>query len=644
MLSIQCTKHTFSTSLNCVSSSLESTSFYEDFPPFSYPQIQESLGVHSNSLLHCYDQSLISYLESHKESFLNHIYHLLQQRKWDESSLLGIFIHGSHTPISFLSFLSQLYPTLPIYLQTSEWSESCLQFGKQMILKQERKEKDFIGEEINGKRSGYGEELHYGVCVYRGFWKEGVYHGFGELFSDEGRLVYRGEFQKGVFEGKGIYFINDREYIKGEFTSGVICDGIHTSYYLMKDEITEVSRKTRELLSSQICYEGYYKRGMRNGIGKEYDEEGKLLYEGCFYDNVRYGDGILYMSNGRSLEGSFVDGILDGEVREYSSTHALLSVITYHRDSQLNQGQFFTEEGYLLYDGGVMNNQYYSHGILYYPGGHIRYDGEFLDGLFNGYGQLYNTEGDLVYIGEFRKGMREGHGKEYLVNMFLKYIGCFREDRYHGHGKLFFSEGHFYEGDFTEGVVTGVGRMVWSEGRCYQGDFVNGLKEGRGVYTWSNNQQYEGEWKKDKREGQGTQYDSNHSVLYEGEWKNDIPSGKGKIFYTNGSYYVGDVLNNQREGKGIQYNEENVVEYEGEWKNDRPHGYGVFHYLIHDNQYQYEGQWVNGEREGPGRILYSNGNCFIGHFKKGFRQGKGCLLNANGKIIKETVYETNSEI
>lgn len=49
----------------------------------------------------------------------------------------------------------------------------------------------------------------------------------------------------------------------------------------------------------------------------------------------------------------------------------------------------------------------------------------------------------------------------------------------------------------------------------------------------------------------------------------------------------------------------------------------------------YEGSWVNGEKEGIGRMQYSNGNVYVGSFKNGVKSGKGCVLNSRGKILKE---------
>ena len=37
-----------------------------------------------------------------------------------------------------------------------------------------------------------------------------------------------------------------------------------------------------------MIYEGYFLEGKRNGQGKEFDEEGKLIYEGEFKNGERF--------------------------------------------------------------------------------------------------------------------------------------------------------------------------------------------------------------------------------------------------------------------------------------------------------------------------------------------------------------------
>ena len=113
----------------------------------------------------------------------------------------------------------------------------------------ERKIKEFKGKEIvlydeNGKKMYEGEflnkkELHYPA------------HGQGKEFKD-GVMVYKGHFKNGMKEGKGC------------------------SYYMNRC----------------LMYDGYWQNDMANGHGKFHNDEGIVVVEGDFEDNVYRDDTI----------------------------------------------------------------------------------------------------------------------------------------------------------------------------------------------------------------------------------------------------------------------------------------------------------------------------------------------------------------
>jgi len=52
----------------------------------------------------------------------------------------------------------------------------------------------------------------------------------------------------------------------------------------------------------------------------------------------------------------------------------------------------------------------------------------------------------------------------------------------------------------------------------------------------------------------------------------------------------------------------------------------------------YDGQWKAGQREGRGKIRYSDGDTFEGEWKAG-QEGRGTCMDANG-IVYEPEYES----
>lgn len=605
----------------------------ECFPTCSLSAIESALSPYSHKQVvtiqnskgeRCaIDQDAITAsVASHRETILSRIQSLLSLHKWSISDIDAILVGDDVVGASLLSLLHSVYPSVPIITLVPErdLEVAFTRFGGALFPKKEEEESFSVKTE-NGKKSGYGEEFHFGRCVYRGFWKDDAYNGLGAKYNMEGDLEYRGMLKNGLYSGYGEMVLEKGDSVKGVFVAGELSDGCYTTYWK----------------NGGKCYEGALKKGKRSGIGKEFDMAGNVVFDGCFLENARNGKGRLFHVDGSYIDGSFVDDQIDGDCCWYSAKGVLLRRMHYNRGSEEGECFQYNEEGFLVFEGGMLNGEYFGRGTLYYPTGGIHYDGEFLHGQFNGYGQLYDVEGNLTYIGEFHSGKRDGEGKEYDEHTKLVYVGSFKNDQRNGHGKFFFSEGHYYEGDFAENEMEGNGRMVWANGQLYEGAFHRGKKEGKGKYVWSDSSTYIGEYKDEKRCGQGTQFNAEGKKVYEGEWIDDVPLGTGTIFYDTGCYYTGDVNNLKREGQGTQFNSEGLIEYKGEWKHDLPNGFGIYYYGT--NNY-YEGGWVNGEKEGIGRMQYSNGNVYVGSFKNGVRCGKGCLLDSRGKIVKE-VFESN---
>ena len=562
-------------------------------------------------------QILAAHFKSFSDSLVSTFSKCMASRKLEFQNLDRIVITGELANPPLLQQIQSLYPHIPAVLVENDAMEreGLLRFCSLAFVASEKGAENYVGEMEGNVPSGYGEQYRFGECVYRGFFKNGLFEGIGESLETN-QVIYRGQFQRGRYHGRGVLSLGEDEVIRGVFANGELVDGSYDTCYG----------------DGAVRYRGPFKRGKRNGVGKEFRRTGELLYEGCFQDGEYCGLGRLYVDGEHYVDGTFVRGKLEGEGSVYSREGRLCSVGMYREGRREGAGREFDANGYLVYEGTADENGFYGKGVLYYPGSGIRYDGEFLHGKFSGYGQLYNKEGDLLYIGEFQNGLFEGEGKEYTQNTILLYAGAFHQGLRHGRGKLFFSEGHFYEGSFANGELTGTGRMVWADGQSYEGEFQNGRKEGEGVFVWSDSSRYEGHFARDQREGFGKQFDSRGKLVYEGEWREGLASGTGKLFFSSGSVYDGEVVCGKRSGKGKQLSEDGKVEYEGDWKDDVPHGFGTYYYVEGN---VYTGQWVNGEKEGTGRMNYTDGSYYIGCFKGGVRSGKGCIVSKQGKILKE---------
>ena len=100
-----------------------------------------------------------------------------------------------------------------------------------------------------------------------------------------------------------------------------------------------------------IIYAGECLNGERNGKGKEYDINGKVIFEGEYFFNEKW-NGIGYDKNGNKI--------------------------------------------YELINGNGSAKKYYWNG-------NIQYEGEYQNGKRNGKGKIYDISGRLVFEGEFEK-------------------------------------------------------------------------------------------------------------------------------------------------------------------------------------------------------------------------------------------------
>ncbi|XP_072827821.1 MORN repeat-containing protein 4 isoform X2 [Vicugna pacos] len=83
---------------------------------------------------------------------------------------------------------------------------------------------EYRGEWKEGRRHGFGQLMFADGGTYLGHFENGLFNGFGVLtFSDGSR--YEGEFAQGKFNGVGVFIRHDNMTFEGEFKNGRV-DGL----------------------------------------------------------------------------------------------------------------------------------------------------------------------------------------------------------------------------------------------------------------------------------------------------------------------------------------------------------------------------------------------------------------------------------
>ena len=152
---------------------------------------------------------------------------------------------------------------------------------------------------------------------------------------------------------------------------------------------------------------GKYKIGEKNGIGKEYNMQGKMKFEGKYLNGKRNGKGKEYDDLGNLIfEGEYLDGKRKkGLVKEY----------------------FNINKSLVEFEGEYKNGKKSGKGKKYRFHGSLDFEGEYLNGRKNGKGKEYNTSnGKLKFEGEYRDNKRI-KGKEYDWDGNLIFEGLYRK-------------------------------------------------------------------------------------------------------------------------------------------------------------------------------------------------------------------------
>lgn len=200
-------------------------------------------------------------------------------------------------------------------------------------------------------------------------------------------------------------------------------------------------------------YQGTLEEGLLQGNGREYDQDGLLLYEGNFVDGVRSGEGSLYEAGVLVYEGQFSGGVANGMGTAY-------------------------DEGVKCYQGAFVDGLYEGEGIAYYPNGQRSYAGSFAQGLYEGEGTAYDLDGQVCYKGSFAQGLYDGSGTVYLSDgsqIRAEFTAGMSNGviQWYQAGKL------WYDGSADDLTPDGFGTLYAESGKAvYAGEFDQGTLDG----------------------------------------------------------------------------------------------------------------------------------------------------------------------
>ncbi len=138
---------------------------------------------------------------------------------------------------------------------------------------------------IEGLRDAWGTSFDYIGDI-----KSGQPNGLGiAIYTNNNALRYSGYFVNGQYSGKGVLLFKDSTFLSGEWKNG------------------KLNGKGASLNSGGDFYVGYFANGIKEGSGAFVFNE---LYVGSFEDGSFTGTGYIVFKNGKTLKGTFNNGLV----------------------------------------------------------------------------------------------------------------------------------------------------------------------------------------------------------------------------------------------------------------------------------------------------------------------------------------------
>jgi antitoxin component YwqK of YwqJK toxin-antitoxin module len=404
-------------------------------------------------------------------------------------------------------------------------------------------EQDYKQGLKNGERKNYVNGVLMSIERFENDAKEGI----STYFYLSGAVKKEIPFKEGFESGKGFEYAEDGRIITLlEFKRGVLVKQQKINRYNEEgQEIGHWMWWNQE--EDYLSYEGSFKKGLRDGYFKYYDDEGNLIKTEKWVNGVLIEDAAetqplrvrrtLHDNGELKTLGGYRNGSPDGVHREYDENGNVIASRIY-------------QNGFLYAQGGIVDPQgrKQENWTYFYPDGSKRAEGAFKNDLKVGVWKYYHTNGKIEQTGKYVQGQPEGAWTWYYPD------GMIRVEEFYFRGDL---EGEYIEYDDTGHVMV-------------QGEYIAGLKEGKWTYEYGDSRE-EGNYAFDERTGVWTIYFQDLGIKsFEGSFVDGLPDGKHVWYHPNGKKRKeGKYIMGQEQGTWIFYDEFGEIQLYIEYENGK---------------------------------------------------------------------------
>ena len=303
----------------------------------------------------------------------------------------------------------------------------------------------YDSEELpNGKWKWFSEDES--VLIKEGSYKHGLKHGYFKEYDLEGNLLSATKYVDGEkFEKaeelqkldiRTDYYPNGVIKVVGTYNKDGVPEGVRREY----NEKGEIE-KSFIFKNGRVIGEGIFtEAGRRQGMWKEYYDDGNLKAEGSYVDDKKDGFWKFYYKNGNLEEkGKYILGNPDSIWMWYYSDGKLLRKENFYGglpDGLLTE---FDKEGNIITQGDYIEGR--KEGKWVYYVGDSRDEIDYSDGYMNGWYRSYYPDGEIRYEGKYVDDNPNGEHTWYWDNRKIKQQGKYVMGRKNGDWKKFDANG-----------------------------------------------------------------------------------------------------------------------------------------------------------------------------------------------------------
>ena len=318
--------------------------------------------------------------------------------------------------------------------------------------------------------------------------REGKKHGYWKTFFDDWSVQTECYYRHGLRDG----FYKEYDE-KGNLKK--ITKYVNDVEQVLESDMKPLVVKHEYYPNGKVKREASFRDGKKEGVWREFDENGNVINSQTYKKDVLVGQGIVdtdgkcrglfkefYPDNSLRAEGLFVDGQRSGEWR------------------------FYYQDGKVQEVGNYTDGQPDGPWTWYYDNGQKQIEEQFFKGQVNGPYVEYDTKGNTIVTGTYFDGMKNGKWTEQIGDMRTQ--GEYRNDKQVGEWVSYYDNGKMaFKGTFNAGYPDGEHFYYYQNGKIREiQSYAAGVKHG--------------DWKKYLDTGElyfTITYDQGKEIKYDGE-------------------------------------------------------------------------------------------------------------------------------